>query len=162
MGRDLVLMLLLIVTIGGYVAWQNHRVSAAENDAVTARTEARRLEGELGEAKLKERVVVKYVDRVQVVHKRGETITREVPVYVTAKADARCAVPAGFVSVHDAAAQNVPLGQPAGDPNAPAPGVTLSGVAATVAGNYTTCHKVREQLLGLQEYVSGLKALERP
>jgi hypothetical protein len=162
MGRDLILMLLLIVTIGGYVVLQNHRVTSARSDAASARTEAQRLAGELGEAKLKERVVVRYVDRVQVVRERGETITKEIPVYVTAKADARCDVPAGFVSVHDAAAQNVPLGEPAGDPDAPAAGITLSGVARTVAGNYAACHAIREQLIGLQDYVSGLQALERP
>lgn len=162
MGRDLILMLLLIVTIGGYVAWQNHRVDSAEDAATTAQTNATRLAGELAEARLKERVVVQYVDRVQVVRERGATITKEIPVYVTAKADARCDVPAGFVRVHDAAAANVPLGEPAGDPDAPAAGVTLSGVAGVVAGNYTTCHAIREQLIGLQAYVSGLEAQERP
>lgn len=162
MARNLLIILALLVMIAGYVLRQNHRVESAQESARLARVEAGRLASELAEAKLKERVVVRYVDRVQVVRERGATITKEIPVYVTAQADAQCAIPAGFVSVHDAAAQNVPLGEPAGDPDAPAAGVTLSAVAATVSDNYTTCHAIREQLIGLQEYVGGLQALERP
>ncbi|MBN4688707.1 hypothetical protein, partial [Escherichia coli] len=75
---------------------------------------------------MSQRVVTRFVDRVRVVRERGATITKEIPVYVTARADARCDVPAGFVRVHDAAAANLPLGEPAGDPDAPAPGITLS------------------------------------
>lgn len=162
MGRDVLLMLLLIVAIGGYVAFQSHRVTSAEEAAAVAQADARRLRSELEEARMSQRVVTRFVDRVRVVRERGATITKEIPVYVTARADARCDVPAGFVRVHDAAAANLPLGEPAGDPDAPAPGITLSAVADTVAGNYGTCHEIREQLIGLQDYVRGLREARAP
>lgn len=162
MGRSLIFMLLLIGAIGGYVAIQSHRVHRAEDTARSAKGQIHALQAELAAERLKERVVTRYVDRVRIVRERGATITREIPVYVTAQADARCDVPAGFVRVHDAAAHNQPLGEPAGNPDAPAAGITLSAVAETVADNYGTCHEIREQLIGLQDYVRGLQAIEPP
>ncbi|EPS1222160.1 hypothetical protein ACVBR5_001397 [Burkholderia cenocepacia] len=98
------------------------------------------------------KVVTQYVDRVQVVREKGDTIIKEVPVYVDREADRACVVPVGFVRVHDSAAANVPVGDPGSADAAPS-GVALSAVAATVAGNYTTCHENAEQLIALQARV---------
>lgn len=131
----------------------------AMQDAEAAKATARRLDAELKFAHVTQRVVTVYVDRVQVVRERGETIIREVPVHVTPQADARCTVPVGFVRVHDGAAENrVPDPGDPGNPDAPAPGIALSTVAATVASNYTTCHEVREQLISLQDWVREILA----
>ena len=138
------------------------RIERAEARAATDEATVRRLTGELAQARMSERVITQYVDRVRVVRERGATITREVPIYVTAKADAACPVPVGFVRVHDSAAQGLPLGQPPGNPDAPAPGLALSAVAATVAGNSTTCHATAQQLIALQGWVRGLQAIETP
>lgn len=67
------------------------------------------------------------------------TLTQEIPVYVTAKADAACIVPNGFVELHDAAAGGSPLaGVPsaAGGPVDAPSGIALSRVADTVTVNY--------------------------
>jgi hypothetical protein len=64
--------------------------------------------------------------------------------------------------VHNAAAENVPLAEPARDPDAPAPGVALSTVAETVAGNYATCHETAEQLTALQDYVRTWQGILSP
>ncbi len=102
--------------------------------------------------------VIKYVDRVQVVRARAETIIKEVPVYVPAQADADCVINRGFVRLHDAAAAGDPgLPDPAGDPDAAPAGVALSTVAETVADNYGTCHQVREQLIALQGWARAMK-----
>ena len=159
--RLLFVVLLLAAIVMGIVTVR-HRIASAEARAAAAETTARRLQGELDQAALSEKVVIRYVDRVRVVREVGATITKEIPVYVTAQADAACPIPTGFVRVHDAAAQGVPLGEPAGDPDAPAPGVTLSAVADTVAGNYTACHETSEQLTSLQSWLSGLQAIETP
>lgn len=98
------------------------------------------------------KVVTQYVDRVQVVREKGDTIIKEVPVYVDREADRACVVPVGFVRVHDAAVANMPVGDPGSADAAPS-GVALSAVAATVAGNYTTCHENAEQLIALQARV---------
>lgn len=158
--RQIVLFLVLVAAALGWWVLDRHERASLERRADAAETNVRRLQGELDQAKLGTKVITRYVDRVRVVREVGATITKEVPVYVTAKADAACPVPVGFVRVHDAAAQGLPLDQSAGDPDAIAPGVTLSSVAGTVAGNYTTCHETAEQLTALQDWVRGLQAIE--
>jgi len=102
---------------------------------------------------VRDKVVTKYVNRIQVIEKKGATLIKEVPVYVSAKADAACTVNAGFVRVHDyaAAEQPLPAPDPAGDADAAPSGIALSTVAETVAGNYTSCRQNSEQLTSLQE-----------
>ena len=53
------------------------------------------------------KVVTQYVDRVRVVREKGDTIIKEVPVYVPVQADAACSINRGFVRLHDAAAASV-------------------------------------------------------
>ena len=160
--RDLLFGLALLATIVGGIWTVRHRIASAEARAATAETRAGRLQAELEQAQMGERVVTVYVDRVRTVRERGATITREIPIHVTAKADAACPVPAGFVRVHDAAAQGVSLDPAAGDPDAPVPGLALSGVADAVARNYTTCHETAAQLTALQDWVRGLQAIATP
>ncbi len=49
-------------------------------------------------------VVTQHVNRIRVVREKGETIIKEVPVYVPVQADAACTINRGFVRLHDAAA----------------------------------------------------------
>lgn len=146
----------LFATQQARIAVAVRRAQAAMDDAAASKARANRLDAELQFARVTQRVVTEYVDRVRVVRERGETILKEVPVYVTRQADDRCPVPVGFVRLHDAAAENrVPDSGNTGDPDAPAPGVALSTVAVTVAGNYAACHEIREQLTSLQDWVRG-------
>jgi len=157
------LIVLALAAIGFGAAIQQSRIGAAKADADQVRQQLRTVTGERDTA-LQERdaargtviTVTEYIDRVQTVYVAGKTITKEIPVYVTAQADAACTIPAGFVRIHDAAAANVAPEPAAGDPDAPAAGVTLSAVAETVTDNYTTCHAIREQVIGLQHYINTL------
>ena len=97
-------------------------------------------------------VITEYVDRVRVVREKGDTIIKEVPVYVPVQADAACTINRGFVRLHDAAAAGA-LPEPARDTDAAAAGIALSAVAGTVATNYQTCHENAEQLRALQTWV---------
>ncbi|SDD23272.1 hypothetical protein [Aquimonas voraii] len=97
------------------------------------------------------KVVTEYVDRVRVVREKGDTIIKEVPVYVPVQADAACTINRGFVRLHDAAAAGE-LPEPAGDADAAAANIALSAVTGTVAANYRTCHENAEQLIALQAW----------
>lgn len=103
------------------------------------------------------KVVTQYVDRIRIVREKGDTIIKEVPVYVPVQADAACTINRGFVRLHDAAAAGE-LPESAGASDAAAAGVTLSAVAGTVAINYQTCHENAEQLRALQGWVSEMSA----
>lgn len=139
-----------------------HGADHEQKNAVQADNDRLRAAFEQGQALgvVRDRVVTQYVDRVNVVEKVGKTIIKEIPVYVTAEADRACAVPAGFVRVHDAAATGVPPPGPAGAADAAPAGIALSAVAGTVAENYTSCRAIREQLIGLQDYVRSFQALQ--
>ncbi len=97
--------------------------------------------------------MTKTVERERIVRETGQTIYVQVPTYVTPAADARCAVPAGFVRVHDAAARNVLSGAATAADEAPS-GIALSAVAGTVTLNYTEFHAMREQCEGLQRWAA--------
>ena len=98
------------------------------------------------------KVVTEYVDRIRVVREKGDTIIKEVPIYVPVQADAACTINRGFVRLHDAAAAGA-LPEPARDADAAAADIALSAVAGTVANNYQTCHETAEQLTALQTWV---------
>ena len=106
------------------------------------------------------KVVTQYVDRVRVVREKGETIIKEVPVYVPVQADAACTINRGFVRLHDAAAAGE-LPETARDADAAPAGLALSAVAGTVAANYQTCHENAEQLRALQAWISEVRAEEQ-
>ena len=106
------------------------------------------------------KVVTQYVDRVRVVREKGDTIIKEIPVYVPFQADAACTINRGFVRLHDAAAVGE-LPEPARDVDAAASGIALSAVAGTVAANYPTCHENAEQLRALQGWVREVRAAEQ-
>lgn len=106
------------------------------------------------------KVVTQYVDRVRVAREKGNTIIKEVPVYVPVQADAACSINRGFVRLHDAAAAGE-LPEPARDADAAAAGIALSAVAGTVAANYQTCHENAEQLRALQGWAREVRAAEQ-
>ena len=92
-------------------------------------------------------VVTQYVDRVHTVRVAGETIIKEVPVYVPADSPA---LPGGFRLLHDAAARGeLPDAASAAD----APAVPAQDLAATIAANYLSCRENAEQLTALQAWV---------
>ncbi|WP_122447440.1 hypothetical protein [Pseudomonas viridiflava] len=128
----------------------------ADNDRLAAAFEQGQALGTV-----RDRVVTQYVDRVEYIEKRGATLIKEVPVYVSAKSDAACVVPSGFVRLHDAAASgaDLPASGSAGTAFEGPSGVALSTVAATTASNYTACHANAEQLRQLQDLLGKYKAL---
>ena len=92
------------------------------------------------------------------VEKVGETIIKEVPVYITKEDDAQCSISPSFVELHDAASANrLP------DPHPPAEfaqGVAeprLSDVGWTVVANYNKFHAMKAQCSALQEWAKGLE-----
>ena len=149
--RLLALAALCIALAGlGWLKGASH-VQAQWDAATTAQQQAQS-QLQTRQAQATVQVVTQYVDRIQVVREKGDTLIQEVPVYVSVQADAACTVHRGFVSLHDAAAAGE-LPQPARDADAPAEGLALSAVAATVVTNYQTCHENAEQLKALQDWI---------
>ncbi|WP_052477627.1 hypothetical protein, partial [Ralstonia solanacearum] len=112
----------------------------------TAEKTATDLRGQLKSAQGGTVTITQYVDRVQTIRLKGDTIIKEIPRYVPIQADAACVVPRGFVRLHDAAATGSVPDPGTGDADAAPSGVALSSVAAAVADNYTDSHANSEQL----------------
>ena len=140
-----------LVLAAGFLAWGNHQRTGLQEKLSKAVATTVSLAFEVSEAKMRQDVITQFVDRVQVIHQQGATITREIPVYVTPKVDSDYLVPGGFVRLHDAAAQGV-LPGPARSTDAAPAGIALSAVAGTVVDNYTRCRAVTEQLMALQDF----------
>ncbi len=149
--RLLVLSAFCIALAGlGWLKGASH--VQAQWDAATAAQQQAQAQIQTRQAQATVQVVTRYVDRIQVVREKGDTLIQEIPVYVPVQADAACIVHRGFVSLHDAAAAGE-LPTASGDPDAPAEGLAVSAVAATVVTNYQTCHENAEQLKALQDWI---------
>ncbi|QNB08321.1 hypothetical protein G5S34_17220 [Herbaspirillum frisingense] len=104
-------------------------------------------------------VVTNYVDRVKTITVQGETRIKEVPIYVTAQDDAACSINAGFVRMWNAANAGTAISpNPSGADEAPS-GVSLSDTAAQHDREATYTHQIEEQLIALQDAVSGIQAV---
>ena len=149
--RLLALAALCIALFGfGWLKGASH--IQAQWDAASAAQQQAQAQAQTRQAEATVQVVTQYVDRIQVVREKGDTLIQEVPVYVPVQADAACTVRRGFVSLHDAAATGE-LPEPARDTDAPAEELALSVVAATVVTNYQTCIENAEQLKALQDWI---------
>jgi len=144
----LIVLLALLVVAGGLLAWQHHRIQGLATEVAQAQTQAVVAGFEASAARADVHVITKYVDRERVVRQVIHTIQRETPRYVTPRTDAAFPLPVGFVRLHDAAAA-ADLPGPPGAADAQASGVTASDAAVVIAGNYGTCHAIREQLNAL-------------
>ena len=113
---------------------------------------------ETASAEVTTKVITKYVTKIEVVKEKGNEIIKQVPVYITKDADAKCDVPNGFVVLHNSAVKNE-IPNTAREFNEKSSGVELSTVGKTVAGNYTTCNEVREQLTTLQDWIKQQEKL---
>jgi hypothetical protein len=141
-------IVLLVVGVyfrGGYGVEMEWRAKVEEIKLEIAKKEKE-------SAEVSQKVVTKYVETVKVVKEKGDVIIKEIPTFITKSDDDKCAVPNGFVSVHDAAAKNE-IPETTRGTNEGTSEVKISGVAETVVENYTTYHQVAEQLKSLQNWI---------
>jgi hypothetical protein len=101
---------------------------------------------------------IKYVDRIKTVYAKGETIEKQVPIYITSADAARFAVNAGFVRLYDAAWKGVAPG-PATDSDREPAGISLAQVVEADVSNATSCRAWRELALGLREHYLRLQSV---
>lgn len=138
---------LAIFAAGGLTGWQV-RSWKADHEAVKVLTRTVVVERKVRE--VVDHVVTRYVERAAQTRTIYQTITKEVPVYVTPETDRLFPLPNGFVRLHDAAAQRSLPGPPALT-DGEASGIAASAAATVIASNYEACYANREQLEALQQ-----------
>jgi hypothetical protein len=124
----------------------------AEWEAKVAQVKLDMAVKETKSAEVTTKIVTKYITKVQTIKENGNVIIKEIPTYITKVDDAKCAVPNGFVLLHDSASRNeVPVSTRT--PNEGTSDVKISEVAGTVIENYTTYYQLAEQLKSLQDWI---------
>lgn len=97
------------------------------------------------------KIVTQTVERVKVIHEKGEVRIQRIPVYIPVDSPD---LPGGFRLLHDAAAANaIPE-----DAGTFAERVPLRTATETIDRNYQTCNKAIEELRGLRQW--GLEQRE--
>lgn len=147
----LIRVLAVAMMVGGVYLYGGYGVQKYWMEQVEKqKEEIARIEKE--SAKVTEKIVVEYKEKVKVVKEKGDVIVQKVPEYITKESDAQCVIPNSFVVLHDSAAKNeVPDASRGVDETAS--GAKLSDVARTVTLNYNNYHQLSEQLKALQDWV---------
>jgi hypothetical protein len=131
------------------------RAGQAHLDYVSAQAQ-RTLAITTAQTKVVIQTEIKYRDRIKTVYLKGETIERQVPVFVTPSDDNAFGVNAGFVRAYNAAWSGDDPG-PAAESDRESAGIPLSEVAETDVYNATACRAWREQALGWRDFYDELK-----
>lgn len=122
------------------------------DDAATIEAQQRR-DTEAKQNQVTTKTVIEYVDRVQTIKVKGDTIIKEVVKYVPLDTPD---LPPGFRVLHDAAAANE---LPDAARIATAEPVSAQVATETVAGNYTACHVELEKLARLWNWAEDQSRL---
>lgn len=107
-------------------------------------------------------VTEKTETQVAAVREITRTIVKWRTKYVTQKDDAACAIPVGFVLVHDAGSRGEALSDPAGKLDDRPSDVALSETSDAVTENYGTYYELRAKYVGLRDWVRQQQALWGP
>ncbi|KAG0320103.1 hypothetical protein BGZ97_000745 [Linnemannia gamsii] len=106
---------------------------------------------------------IQYRDRIKIVKEKGDTIIKEVPIYVNQADTEHFGVNVGFVRLYNAAFANEPAG-PATESGGPATesgrrpaGISLAEITEVNAYNAGVCYRWREQALGLRAFYKELQ-----
>jgi hypothetical protein len=126
-------------------------VVQAEFDAYRVAAEEALQKERARQARVVEKVVVEYRDRVKIVKEKGDEIIKEVPVLVHGD----CNLTGGWRVLHDAAATGSLPDDP-GRAAAAADPVEDTAAAETVAGNYAICRADQARLGALQQLLKGI------
>ncbi len=108
------------------------------------------------QAKVVIQTETQYRDRIKIVKEKGDTIFKEVPIYVTQADTDRFGVNVGFVRHYNTAFANEPARAPAEFDRSPA-SVSIAEIAEANAFNANACWQWREQALRLKAFYRQLQ-----
>lgn len=148
-----VLVILVLIYQGGVSAGVDRQKADEAKRIASATKVVKKVEKQAGAitAKTDEKTAARLVE----IRTVTRTLTKEVPVYVTAEADRTVVLPAGLIRLHDQAAlgvSEVPA-DPGFLPDAPS-GVAPSDLARAFVSNYGTAYEWREAALACRSWVS--------
>ncbi|UAW63508.1 hypothetical protein KMZ15_05260 [Mycoavidus sp. HKI] len=106
--------------------------------------------------KLATRIEIQYRDRIKIIKEKGDTLIKEIPVYVTQADATHFGVNVGFVRHYNAAFTDESA-RPAAQSDREPAHISLTEIAAINAYNASACLQWREQALGLKDFYRQLQ-----
>ncbi len=141
--------------------WAGHHLATLQEDAAIAKAEAHAIQVTQARDQITHDADLAAAQAQVKIQTVTQTLIKEVPKYVTAKANRACIITRGFVRVFNAGARGVqPVPLAAGIADEPAP-VSLADVAGTAGAGGGTYQAVAQQLRDLQGWVTAQQALKR-
>jgi hypothetical protein len=134
----------------GYMKGSAHAEVELANYQAKAEKQISELKTE--NTKISDNVVTEYVDRVNTIREK-EVIYREAASKLEPKYD----LSNGWIHLHDTAALLADPDATLASDNSPS-GVMDNSALAVVITNYRQCHQTKEQLIGLQKWITDNKA----
>lgn len=148
---------IILALIASIWFWSDHEYKKGQTDLLASQAK-HTVVVQKQQDKITTQVETKYVDRIQVVKEKGDTIIQKVPTYVTVKDDSACVVNAGFVRLWNSSnGMQVPSAASSADDTASS--IVLSGIAKQHAEEATICEGTTTQLISLQGWVRQQVAL---
>lgn len=92
-----VLAIIALVISSGIYGWimgSDHQLT--KQKIIDQNVAVKILEKKVVQHEITERVVTKYVDRIQIVKQKGDTLIQRIPTYITRNDDANCTIPDSF------------------------------------------------------------------
>ena len=145
--------LVFLASIIGAHEYGYHRASKvcdAQIQSIRADLETKVAQAQKLAAETSERVVIRYKDRVQIIHETAPEVAHDVQVI----RQSDCTLPAEFVRLHNAGA-GVPGETPAGADDA-AQTISCADAIETIRTNYEAARANAAQLEALQEWAKGV------
>ena len=145
------LVFVLAICGAGFTGWHERGKQAdAEISAIKSGLEAKVAQAQKLAAETSERVVIRYKDRVQIIHETAPEVEHDVQVI----RQSDCTLPAEFVRLHNAGA-GVPSETPAGADDA-SQTISCADAIETIRANYEAARANAAQLEALQEWAKGV------
>jgi hypothetical protein len=132
---------------------QKERLALMQHKAQLAMAHAQLIGAQ---AKVVIQTEIQYRDRIKIVKEKGDTIIKEVPIYVNQADTAHFGVNVGFVRHYNAAFANEPAGATTEFDRRPA-SISLAEIAEVNAFNANVCWQWREQTLELRAFYRQLQ-----
>lgn len=147
-----------MIAIVGAIWFHGYRTCQNRWDAAVLAEEAQVLRETVRVHDVSYQVVKQYVPKIEKVYIENKHVKETIPYLVPLAADNACVVNNGFVWLHNGAASGVPVPRDTPGISKAAPGVTLSGVADTVADNYGRFREMKTQCQGLVDWIQAIRA----
>jgi len=145
------LVFVLAIAGAGFTGWHERGKQAdAEISAIKSGLEAKVAQAQKLAAETSERVVIRYKDRIQVIHQTAPEVAHEVQILRASD----CKLPLSFLRIHNAGA-GVPSETPAGADESTET-VTCADAIETIRTNYEAARANAAQLDALQEWAKGV------